>query len=192
MCSSGAGCAARSVWRWLLSLPVTFVDRDLLRVMAFGVVLFTLVGQGTTMQFLLKKLGLAQRTEETLEFDRRHGRLMAARAARERLEQLYREGTISEPTWQQIAPDLERQIQVHLDAQHELLGQHPVLQAEELEDAKREGLRTQRATLATLLRDGVISERTYEELITEIDAALEASPDSNTDELSEADIHLEE
>ena len=176
----------------VLSLPASLADRELLRVMAFGVVLFTLLGQGTTMQFLLTRLGLIQRAEEKLEFERRHGRLMATRAARDRLEQLYREGTISEPAWQQIAPDLERQIQVHLDAQHELLGQHPVLQAEELEDAKREGLRTQRATLATLLRDGVISERTYEELITEIDAALEESSESNTDELSIADTKLDD
>ncbi len=72
---------------------------------------------------------------------------------------------------------MDQQVQAQLDAQHELLNQHPVLQAEELEDAKREGLRTQRATLATLLRDGVISERTYEELLTEVDTALEQPSD---------------
>lgn len=42
----------------VLSLPATFMDRDTVRVMTFGVVLFTLVVQGTTMQFLLKRLGL--------------------------------------------------------------------------------------------------------------------------------------
>ncbi len=155
-----------------LSLPATFVDRDLLRVMAFGVVLFTLVGQGTTMQFLLKKLGLAQRTAETLEFDRRHGRLMAARAARQRLDQLHREGSISDPTFEQLVSEMDDHVQRHLEQQRELLNQFPELREEELEDARREGLRTQRATLAALQRDGVISERAYEDLVSEVDAAL--------------------
>jgi CPA1 family monovalent cation:H+ antiporter len=166
-----------------LSLPATLADRELLRVMAFGVVLFTLLGQGTTMQFLLSRLGLTQRAEEKLEFERRHGRLMARRAARERLEQLYREGTVSDMTWKQLAPEMDQQVQAQVDEQHELLDQHPGLQAEELEDARREGLRTQRATLATLLRDGIISERTYNELLAEIDAAIEESPDANGAEL---------
>lgn len=158
-----------------LSLPASLLDRDLLKIMAFGVVLFTLVGQGTTMQFLLRKLRLAQHTAETLEFDRRHGRLMAARAARQRLEQLHREGSISDPTWEQLVREMDDHVQEHLDQQRELLNEYPALRAEELEDARREGLRTQRATLAALQRDGVISERAYEELISEVDAALDES-----------------
>ena len=156
-----------------LSLPASLTGRDLLRVMAFGVVLFTLLAQGTTMQFLLRRLGLVQRVEEKLEYERRHGRLMAARAARERLEQLHREGMLSATTWERLAPAMDDQVQTHLDAQHELLGQMPSLQAEELEDARREGLRAQRAMLSGLLRDGVISEQAYEVLIAEVDAELE-------------------
>jgi CPA1 family monovalent cation:H+ antiporter len=156
-----------------LSLPASLADRELLRVMAFGVVLFTLLGQGTTMQFLLRRLRLTQQAEEKLEFERRQGRLLAVRSARERLEQLYREGTLSGMTWNQLQPELEEHIARQRQAQHELLNLHPALQAEELEDARREGLRTQRATLASLLRDGVISERTYEELVTEVDAELD-------------------
>jgi CPA1 family monovalent cation:H+ antiporter len=162
-----------------LSLPATLADRDLLRVMAFGVVLFTLLGQGTTMQFLVKKLGLVQRAEEKLEFDRRHGRLMAARAARDRLEQLRREGAVSEPTWEQLAREMDQHVQEHLEEQRELLNQYPALRAEELEDARREGLRTQRAMLATLQRDGVISEHAYEELVADVDTALQQSSTAN-------------
>jgi CPA1 family monovalent cation:H+ antiporter len=164
-----------------LSLPAALIDRDLLRVMAFGVVLFTVVGQGMTMQFLIKRLGLAQRSEEALEFDRRHGRLMAVRAARQRLEELHREGSISDLTWEQLAREADDHIQDRLAHQRELLNQHPQLRAEELEDARREGLRTQRATLAALQRDGVISDRAYEELVSEVDAALGEPAVTNDD-----------
>jgi hypothetical protein len=65
-----------------------------------------------------------------------------------------------------------------LDAQRELLQAHPTLQVEEHEDAWREGLRAQRAMLAALLRDSVISEEVYEELVTEGDAALQDQPEA--------------
>ena len=173
-----------------LSLPAALPDRELLRVMAFGVVLFTLVGQGTTMQFLLKRLGFTQSAEETLEFDRRQGRLMAARAARQRLEVLHREGSISDPTWEQLVHEMDDQVQKNLVQQRELLEQYPLLRAEEVEDARREGLRTQRATLADLQRDGVISERAYEELVSEVDAVLGEPTTMSNDHVPEEDGKL--
>ncbi len=167
----------------VLSLPTTFTDREVLRIMAFGVVLFTLLGQGTTMQLLLRKLDLVKRTEEELEYERRHGRLMAARAARDRLRKMYDEGAISATTWEKLEPDLESRVQSYLEAQRDLLREQPSLQVEELDDARREGLRAQRATLADLLRDGLISEDVFEELVTEVDTALE---ESHGDDLPES------
>ncbi len=83
----------------VLSLPASFAARDLLRIMAFGVVLFTLVVQGTTMTLLLSRLGLVERKEVELEYERRHGRLLALHAARDRLERQHRTGMISTFTW---------------------------------------------------------------------------------------------
>jgi CPA1 family monovalent cation:H+ antiporter len=159
----------------VLSLPASFADRELLRVMAYGVVLFTLLGQGTTMQLLLKKLGLIKQNEIALEYERRHGRFLAARAGRERVNELYRQGLISTPSWEQLSPQLECQVATEAEARQELLRQEPRLQQEEQEDARLEGLRAQRAMLAELQSSGVISEMVYEELATEVDAALQAS-----------------
>jgi CPA1 family monovalent cation:H+ antiporter len=170
-----------------LSLPAALGDRELLRIMTFGVVLFTLVGQGTTMQFLIKKLKLTERVEGKLEFERRHGRLLAVRAERDHLAQLHRDGALSESTWEQLLPEIDQHIRVQIEAQRELLTRHPSLQADELGDAKREGLRAQRAAIATLLHDGVISERTYEELITEIDRASDNQIDFEIDEAASAE-----
>lgn len=157
----------------VLSLPAAFADRELLRVMTFGVVLFTLLGQGTTMSLLLRRLGIIGREEGKLEYERRHGRLMAARAARDRLRRLHDEGMISATTWEQLSLKVEEQIQKYLAAQNELLLEQPALQSEEYDDARREGLRAERAMLATLSNEGVISEEVYGELVAEVDAALE-------------------
>jgi CPA1 family monovalent cation:H+ antiporter len=104
-----------------LSLPAALADRELLRVMAFGVVLFTLLAQGTTMQLLLRRLGLIQREDAALEYERRHGRLMAARAARERVAQLYQAGMIAVQTWEHLSPKVDRQLAETLQAQEDWL-----------------------------------------------------------------------
>jgi CPA1 family monovalent cation:H+ antiporter len=156
----------------VLSLPTTLADRELLRVMTYGVVLFTLLAQGTTMSVLLRRFGLVARAEEELEYERRHGRLMAARAAHERLAQLYRSGMISPATWARVDMELSARTEAHLAAQQVLLQERPTLQKAELDDVRREGLRAERAILAELLSSGTISEAVYEELVTEVDAAL--------------------
>ncbi len=155
-----------------LSLPVAFADREILRVMTFGVVLFTLLVQGTTMSGLLGRLGLIHQDDITLEYERRHGQLLAVRAARERVEQLAGSGLISATAWEQIAIELDDQIQTALHAQREWLQRYPALRSEERNDAWREGLRAQRAMLHTLMSNGVISEPIYQELVAKVDRGL--------------------
>ena len=71
----------------VLSLPAGFNgDRELIKLMAFGVVLFTLLAQSTTMRSLLRRLGLSTRPPEQVEYEKRHARLTATRAALHHLE----------------------------------------------------------------------------------------------------------
>jgi len=156
-----------------LSLPLALAERELLRVMTFGVVLFTLLAQGTTMQFLMTRLGLGVAPALELEYERRHGRLIAAQSALRRIEEMYKANLFSLTIWQQMEPELQSQVEVALKAQNELLKRHPELQLEEREDAQRESLNAQRAALSTMLSSGLISDSVYEELVTEVDQALE-------------------
>jgi CPA1 family monovalent cation:H+ antiporter len=157
-----------------LSLPVVLVERDLLRVMAFGVVLFTLLVQGTTIKWLLKKLGLMRQDDDQLEYERRHGRLMAVEAAKEQLQQLHYRSAVSQPVWTKLSSELGTEAQSLLESQQELLAEQPTLAAAESEAVERELLRARRARLGDLARDGVISEVVFQELATEIDDRLVA------------------
>jgi monovalent cation:H+ antiporter, CPA1 family len=156
----------------VLSIPATLAERDTLRVMAYGVVLFTLLAQGTTMQYLLSRLGLSGRSEDRLEYERHHGRLLAARAAHDRVQALYRSGLLSSATWEDYAPELEAGVRQRLDEQRQLLQEKPRIQKEELRIAEQEGLRAQRALLISLHGAGVLSDTVYEELVTDVDEAL--------------------
>jgi CPA1 family monovalent cation:H+ antiporter len=162
----------------VLSLPPEFPDRERLRVMTFGVVVFMLLGQGTTMGLLVRRLRLAPGEEGEREYERRQGRLMAALAAQQRLRRLHESGVVPAATWERLAPELDEQIRGRLEAQRALLQEQPALQAEALSQARQEGLRAQRAALMALASEGLISEEVYAELVSEVDRRLAAAADS--------------
>lgn len=158
-----------------LSLPAALgEDRELVRVMAFGVVLFTLVVQSMTMRPLLRKLGILERDPVRLEYQTRHARLMAFRAAALHLDAMRRDGLLSENAWEVLRPQLQARVeQMGIDVRT-LQQAYPELGSEELTNARRELLRAQRGALQSLQRDGAIPEDVFETLVSEVDAALTA------------------
>jgi CPA1 family monovalent cation:H+ antiporter len=162
-----------------LALALTLTEKGLqledakhLQAMAYGVVLFTLLGQGISMDWLVKKLKLVQRSKFQEEYERRHARFVAGRAAYDYLRRMNQQGLISEHTWQRLAPVMERQNDTLVEAVKQVITSDPTVEAEELDTAHREALRAQRSALTGLLRDGVISEENYSQLVGEVDSAL--------------------
>jgi CPA1 family monovalent cation:H+ antiporter len=157
-----------------LSIPAEAgPERVTITAMAFGVVLFTLLAQGISMDSLLKRLGVILRSKDQFEYEVRHARAIAARAGFDHMNKLHNAGLISSHTWENLRERLSERLKVLTDAVQVKLHESPDLEIEELVTARREALRAQRSVLADLRRDGVISDDAYEELGVEIDAALE-------------------
>ena len=162
-----------------LSLPTTLgTDRDLMRVMAFGVVLFTLLVQGTTMGSLIRRLRIVTRSESQIEYETRHARLVALRAAEEHLEHLHGDGLVSTHTWEVLKPELTCRATSLAEAVRETLRSDPSLEAKELDTARRELLRAQRSALLGLRHDGAMSEEVFVTLAADVDSALAAEETS--------------
>jgi uncharacterized protein YaaQ len=155
-----------------LSLPESLGSANEIQIMAFGVVLFTLVFQGMTMSPLVHRLGLIQRSEMQDEYERRHARAVSARAAYEHLEKRNQEGLLSDHVWEILEPLLREHSEGLADTVRVLLTAYPSVEAEELDIARRETLRAQRSALSGLRRDGIISDEIYGDLVGEVDAAL--------------------
>ena len=158
-----------------LSLPETGPlgpVRGTLQAMAFGVVLFTLLVQGSSTNWLVNKLKLIQRSQYQEEYELRHARYVAGRAAHDYLRRMTQQGLLSEHTWRRLSPLLQKQNDALVDAVREVMISDPAVEAEELDTARREALRAQRNALRGLLRDGVISESSYSLLLDEVDSAL--------------------
>ncbi len=155
-----------------LSLPASLASSSQVQVMAFGVVLFTLLVQGFSMDSLVRRLGLVERSEMQEEYERRHARAVASRVAYEHLERRHRQGLLSHQIWETLSPLLAEANEHLAESVREVLTASPSVEAEELDTARREALRAQRSALTSLLRDGVISEEIYEQLAGEVDTAL--------------------
>lgn len=169
-----------------LSLPeegIFIAERGRLQAMAFGVVLFTLLVQGFSMDWLVKRLKLIVRSPAQDEYESRHARFVAARAGYDYLRRRSQEGMISEHTWQKLSSLMKKRNDALMEEVKQVITSEPVVEAEELDTAYREALRAQRTALTSLLRDGVITEQTYSQLIGEVDEALmDANPSAQLDE----------
>ncbi len=160
----------------VLSIPAAFgPDREMLRTMAFGVALFTLLIQATTMSSLVHRLGIITIDPVQIDYEQRHARLNALHSAETHVERRYREGLISTPAWERIKPKLQEQTAILAASLRELLRVEPKLETEELKTARREILRAQRSAYMGMRRDGVISEEVFEKLSAEIDATMDES-----------------
>jgi CPA1 family monovalent cation:H+ antiporter len=156
----------------VLSLPPNFANRDQFRLMAFGVVLFTLLVQSTTMRPLIRRLGIIIRNPSQVEYEKHHARLTAMRAALNHLEHRHKEGLLSTHAWETLRPEYEKQVLTFGDEVRQTLNAAPNLEAQELDTARREALRAQRSALLDLFRDGIISQEVFSELGVEIDIKL--------------------
>lgn len=158
-----------------LSIPqqgILAAQRGQLQAMAFGVVLFTLLVQGFSMDWLTRRLRIVARSSVQEEYERRHARYVAGRAAYDYVRRMNSQGLISEHTWGRLAPLLEQQNQGLVASIRDVMISDPAVEAEELDTARREALRAQRSALSGLLHDSIISEDVYSQLVGEVDAAL--------------------
>jgi len=147
-----------------------------LKMMTYGVVLFTLLVQGTTIRALLGKLRLAEKSTQFVEQQRRQGLLYAARAGQRELDRLLQDGIISVHV-------REAMMTVYTDEIHErdrelrsIMHEYPELEQEMVLQARADILRAERSAIADATYRGLISEEAHRELISESDdrsAALE-------------------
>lgn len=161
-----------------LGLPAALgPDKDLEIALTFGVVLFSILVQGTSMNFLFRRLGIVVASDKMREYEERRARALSIKAGYERLEALYQDGMVSKASWNRLSSYTRDRIDVLTASVQDFLSEHPGLEQDEIEHAREEMLRAQRSNLIDMMQDGLIREETYEELAIEIDAALESGID---------------
>jgi CPA1 family monovalent cation:H+ antiporter len=141
--------------------------------MVFGLVLFTLLIQGTSMSSIVKKLQIIIRREDRDEYDMRRAIAVSTRASYDQLEKIYKNGMISKHVWEIMSGALDPYAKQLTKEVKDILKKHPGVEKEELDSAWREFLRHQRLVVSEQLADHAITEDIYAELVSQIDNALE-------------------
>jgi CPA1 family monovalent cation:H+ antiporter len=145
-----------------------------IRLMTFGVVLFTLLVQGTTIERLIKRLGLAHKSQAQIEKERQLGRYFIARAARNELNRLHDMGIVSGSLWQAIQEAQQAEIDERDQAVRDMMHRYPEMGVELALQARRLALQAERTAIQEAASREIISEEIQEELAEELDARLAA------------------
>ncbi len=144
----------------------------LIQVMSYGVVLFSLLVQGTTMQALVKKLKLIQRSSTQEAYELNQARAVASKASFDHLQELNNEGLISQHAWEMIQNPMKRVIENRRKAVKDILNENRKVEVAEFGIAFEEALRAQRSTYNRLLANGALTDDTFAQLVSEVDHAM--------------------
>ena len=125
--------------------------------MTFGVVLFTLLIQGTTISGLIARLGLSGQEENQRHQQEIQARIYSRRAGSAEIGRLGNEGVLfssmaaaMQTTYDEEVVDARRELSEHF-------GTHPELEVAMLLQARRDALVAEQSAIGEMVRSGFIS-----------------------------------
>jgi CPA1 family monovalent cation:H+ antiporter len=145
-----------------------------LRLMTFGVVLFTLLVQGTTIGPLLRRLKLTDVTEQEREIGRRQAMVYAVRAGKIKLETLFHDGILSAEVYEAMTHSYRLRIEEREQGLRDMLVAYPELEQTMILEARRDLIRAERSAFRDASRLGLITEEVFHDLIKETDKRFAA------------------
>ncbi len=140
-----------------------------LQYMTFGVVLFTLLVQGLSIETLIARLGMSEKPAQRLEQQRKQARLYASHAGKRELERLRDDGIVVGDVFRAMSSVYDAQIDQRAAALREHLGDWQELEQEMVLQARADVLRAERTAVADAARRGLIGDAVHGELSREID-----------------------
>ncbi len=156
-----------------LSLPFSFPGREQMIVTTFGIVLFTLLAPGLTVEPLAKLLKLSMLNKKLSSYQLLQGQLVAENQALQTLVNLFSKGLISK----KVFDCLENEIRGH---QEEFIKQiealhltNNALESMQLSRARRQLLEARKDAIIQLARSESMDREVVEQLLFGIDGELE-------------------
>jgi CPA1 family monovalent cation:H+ antiporter len=149
-----------------LALPFDFPERDLLLFLTFVVILATLVGQGLTLPWLIRRTGVGD--DGSAEHEELHAREAATAAALDRLDELVTEVPGHRPLIDQLRERYRHRAE-HYELSH--AGDDVIEDPEERdhEAIRRAVLAAERLAVVELRNRGVISDEAMRRVERDLD-----------------------
>ena len=157
----------------VLGISTTVPERGMLVSLIFGVVLFSLLGQGLTIEPLISKLGLSHKKCDLTEYQLLLGENVSLRMAVEELDRNVRQGSISQSTRTQLVQRLTiRQQEIEQEIAN-LHVSYENIASDEMKKAERIVLLAQKTALHNAARSEVIEWSVAANLISNLEEEQE-------------------
>ena len=154
-----------------LAIPLDYEFRNIILIMTFGVVGFSLIVQGLTIGKLLHFFGIGGRDKNLEEYELKKGKLIALNGALLDLEEMYKDALISKHVYHLLLEYNTKDIDKAKDAMEEL-AQDPNVKDYEFKTSLKMLLLKQKDAIQESMKHGIISLSIGEELIANINKEI--------------------
>ncbi|MBG1267938.1 cation:proton antiporter [Nostoc sp. WHI] len=147
-----------------LSLPTTLPGREFLIILVFGSVLVSLVGQGLSLPWLVKRLKLSQFSEVQQQVEELQAQLMTGKAAQDELDSLLKSGVLPRAIYEEMRSAYQVRIAGAEKALREFYNRRP----DEFEAKSGEGIKLDAIRRRLLLAEkGALNEAMRKRILSE-------------------------
>ena len=169
----------------VLSLPKDFPHRELLVSMTFGVIIISILVHGLTISPLLRRLGITRGHQERAAYELTRGKLQAAHAALEEIDQMSRVHFINSDLLASLRREYQQKVERDRAALDKLHLEKPQLHEQELQRARRHLQSVEKGAVIEAFHHGLLSQAVQEKLLADIDAQLLRLESGENDESAE-------
>lgn len=161
-----------------LSLPNTLPGREVLIALVFGSVLVSLVGQGLSLPWVVKRLKLSKFSETQRQIEELQAQLMTGKAAQDELDSLFKSGVLPKAVYEEMRSAYQVRIAKAEKTLREFYNRRPDELASEngefskLDAVRRRLLLAEKGALNEAMRKRIISEEIVQGRIKTIDEQL--------------------
>ncbi len=161
-----------------LSLPPDLPGHDMLIAIVFGIVLISLVGQGLSLPWLVRRLQLSQLSQSRQQAEELQAQLMTAKAAQDELDNLLKAGVLPKSVYEEMRAAYQVRVAASEKSLRDLYNQRPEQSPTiggdrtKLDAIRRRLLVAEKGALNEALRKGILSETVVEERVKTLNEQL--------------------
>ena len=159
-----------------VAIPLTLPGRDNIIALVFGAVLFSLVGQGLSLPWIVKRLKISRVSDVMQEAGQLQIQLIASKAAQDELDSLLKSGVLPKAVYEELWASYQARVAHSERVLRDLYNQHRAGQIEGdrsgLDTIRRRLLLAEKGAVSDALRKRIVPEDLVEPYIKDLDEKL--------------------
>jgi CPA1 family monovalent cation:H+ antiporter len=161
-----------------LSLPPELPGRDSLIAIVLGIVLVSLVGQGLTLPWVVRRLKISYHSKSSQQIEELQAQLMTAKAAQDELDGLFKAGVLAKSLYEEMRSGYQVRVAASERTLRDIYNQRAEFPHEskndrtKLDAIRRQLLLAEKGALNEALRRRILSEEVVQERIKTLNTQL--------------------